>query len=163
MHGELTFSAEEFRDALGVFATGIAVVTTRDATGEGRAITVNSFSSVSLDPPLILFCLGRDAFHYQSFAEAEAFAVNVLTAEQEALSNRFASETEDGFNDLETETLATGSPVFRETLAALDCRREAAHEAGDHLILIGRVAALKAPRAADPLLYFRGGYAGLTR
>lgn len=163
MHGEQIFSADEFRGALGAFATGIAVVTTRDGTGRGRAITVNSFSSVSLDPPLILFCLGKEAFHYEGFAEAEAFAVNLLAAGQEALSNRFASEAEDGFDDLETESLATGSPVFRESLAALDCRREAAHEAGDHLILIGRVAALKAPRAADPLLYFRGGYAGLTR
>jgi flavin reductase (DIM6/NTAB) family NADH-FMN oxidoreductase RutF len=163
MLDDRSFSADEFRAALGAFATGIAVVTTRDEAGEARAMTVNSFSSVSLDPPLILFCLDRRAFHYRRFAGARAFAVNMLAAGQEALSNRFASESEDGFGDLACEALATGSPILAEALAALDCVREAAHEAGDHLLLIGRVAALKAPRAADPLLYFRGAYAGLTR
>lgn len=163
MQDGLLVNPTELRAVLGAFATGIAVVTTRDAQGAQRAITVNSFSSVSLDPPLILFCLDKAAFHYEGFASAEAFAVNILSAGQEALSNRFASEAEDGFEDLETEALATGSPILAGALAALDCRREAAHDAGDHQILIGRVAALRAPRAADPLLYFRGAYAGLTR
>jgi len=163
MLDDRSFSADEFRAALGAFATGIAVVTTRDDAGEARAMTVNSFSSVSLDPPLILFCLDKRAFHYRRFAEARSFAVNMLAAGQEGLSNRFASEAEDGLDDLTWEALATGSPVLADALAALDCVREATHEVGDHLMLIGRVAALKAPSAADPLLYFRGAYAALTR
>lgn len=163
MQSERPIDSDALRTALGAFATGIAVITARNGDGAARAITVNSFTSVSLDPPLILFCLDKAAFHYDAFAGAGAFAVNFLAEGQEALSNRFASEAEDGFEDLATDTITTGAPVFPDALAALDCTREAAHEAGDHLILIGRVAALKAPRAADPLLYFRGGYAGLRR
>ena len=95
----------------------------------------------SLEPPLILFCLDKAAFHYASFAGADAFAVNILSDGQTALSNRFAAETEDEFEDLKVEAMATGSPIFPGALAVLDCTREAAHEAGDHLILIGRVKA----------------------
>lgn len=163
MTGDPSLDKATLRAALGAFATGIVVVTARNGEGAARAITVNSFTSVSLEPPLILFCLDKAAFHYGAFAAAPAFAVNVLAEGHEALSNRFACEAEDGFEDLETEVLATGAPVFPQALAALDCAREATHEAGDHLILIGRVKALKTPRATDPLLYFRGGYAGLRR
>lgn len=156
-------SPEDLRKVFGAYATGIAVVTCEPAKGVRCAVTVNSFASVSLDPPLVLFCLDKAAFHHHRFLEAEAFAVNILAADQMVLSNRFAQETMDGFKDLATEIFVTGCPVFPGALAALDCVRDAVHEAGDHHVLIGRVVAARPPDADDPLIYFRGGYAGIRR
>ena len=140
------------------FATGIAVVAGRDEERRPRAITVNAFSSLSLDPPLVLYCLDRSAFHFDVFSKAEAFAVSILAADQQALSERFAREAEDDFADLSAFELTTGCPVLAGCLAALDCETAARHEAGDHLIVIGRVTALHVRDAAEPLIYFRGDY-----
>ena len=148
----------EFRFVLSHFATGITVVTGRDAMQRPRAITVNAFTSLSLDPPLVLYCLDRSAFHFDVFAKAKAFAVNIMNEEQQALSDRFTREVEDEFPDLDVVELATGSPVLKGCLAALDCETEDLHEAGDHLIVIGRVRALDVPRDAEPLIYFRSRY-----
>ena len=123
-----------------------------------RAITVNAFTSVSLDPPLILYCLGKLAFSFDVFAKAPAFAVNILDGDQEALSDRFAREAEDSFPDLPTIELATGSPILAGCLAALDCETEAIHEEGDHLHVVGRLTAFELPRDAEPLLYFGSRY-----
>ena len=152
----------ELRFALSHYSTGITVVTCRDGQELARAITVNAFTGVSLDPPLILYCLGKSAFNFAAFAEARAFAVNILSADQKALSNRFAREVEDDFADLPVSELATGSPLLADCLGAFDCETEALHEAGDHLIVVGRVVALSVPREAPPLLYFRSGYRGIT-
>ena len=151
----------ELRLVLSKFATGITVVTGRDEELRPRAITVNAFTAVSIDPPLILYCLGKAAFNFDVFAEAEAFAVNVLSADQQALSDRFAREAEDDFPDLPVTELATGSPVLAGCIAVLDCETEAIHEAGDHLIVVGRVRALDVPRESEPLVYFRRGYCRL--
>ena len=140
------------------FATGVTVVTGRDEALRPRAITVSAFTSVSLDPPLILYCLGKTAFNFDVFADAKAFAVNILSADQQALSDRFAREAEDDFPDLPAAELATGSPVLRGCLAVLDCETQAIHEAGDHLIVVGRVRALDMPPEAEPLIYFRSRY-----
>ena len=148
----------ELRGVLSRFATGITVVTGRDGEGRARGITVNAFTSLSLDPPLVLYCLDRSAFHFDVFSGAKAFAVNILAADQQALSERFACEAEDDFLDLGTIELTTGCPILADCLAALDCETEALHEAGDHLVVIGRVTGLKAQTAAEPLLYYRGGY-----
>lgn len=153
--------SESFRAVLGCFATGVTVVTTRDDEGAAHAITVGSFTSVSLEPPLILYCLGKSAFGFEVFAAATGFAVNVLAADQSGLSDRFAREVPDAFPDLATSTWVTGSPVIEEGLAALDCERAACHEAGDHLIVVGRVKALGLLRQSDPLVYCRGRYRGL--
>ena len=149
--GAASVDVAELRAVLGRFATGITVVTGRDERGRPRAITVNAFSAVSLDPPLILYCLGKSAFHFETFANAKAFAVNILSADQQSLSDRFAREAEDDFPDLPVSGLATGSPVLAGCLAVLDCETEAIHDAGDHLIIVGRVRALDVPREADPL------------
>jgi flavin reductase (DIM6/NTAB) family NADH-FMN oxidoreductase RutF len=151
----------ELRYAMSQFASGITVVTGRDKERRPRAITVSAFASVSLEPPLVLYCLGKTAFNFDVFAKAEAFAVNVLSADQQALSDRFARETEDDFPDLPVTELATGSPVLAGCLAVLDCQTEAIHEAGDHLIVVGRVRALDVPRESEPLMYFRRGYCRL--
>lgn len=158
-----------FRRTLGRFATGITVVTAQDAAGRRHAMTVNAFSSVSLDPPLVLYCLGDSSFHFAALAAAETFAVNILGADQQDLSDRFAREAEDDFADLPTLGQATGSPIFARSLAALDCQTEARHRAGDHLIVVGRVAALYlpdrpagGPETADPLIYYASAYRKLT-
>ncbi len=155
-------NGERFRQALGRFATGIVIITTRNGVGRPRAITVNAFTSVSLDPPLILFCLGKSSFHFDVFAEAQSFAVNVLRDDQRALSNRFAGETEDDLADLSCKGLVTGSPILPGCLTALDCATETQHDAGDHLIVIGRVLAIDEIASGDPLIYFESGYRRLS-
>lgn len=150
-----------FREALRRFATGVVIVTARNTDGQPRAITINAFSSVSLDPPLILYCLDKSAYHFSIFVEAKSFAVNILSADQQALSNRFAAEVEDDLADLSIKTLQTGSPILTGCLTALDCTTEMQYQAGDHLIIIGRVSAIDQIMGGEPLLYFESGYRGL--
>ena len=150
------------RAVLSRFATGITVITGHDDEQRRRAITVNTFASVSLDPPLILYCLGKSAFHFTAFANAKAFAVNILGADQQALSDRFARGAEDDFADLSVTGLATGSPVLAGCLAVLDCETEAVHDAGDHLIVVGRVRALDVAGGAEPLIRYASRYRRLT-
>ncbi|MEM7042858.1 MAG: flavin reductase family protein [Pseudomonadota bacterium] len=161
MVSKFSVSEKDFRKALGRFATGIVVITTRDAENRPRAITVNAFTSVSLDPPLVLYCLGKSAFHFGIFAEAKAFAVNMLSADQQAFSDRFAREAGDEFADLSIRNLVTGSPILPECLAVLDCKTETQHDAGDHLIVVGRVCAIDQSGDSEPLIYFESGYRGL--
>ncbi len=149
---------ESLRAALGQFATGVTVVTTRDGQGTCHGMTVNSFTSVSLDPPLVLYCLGKDSFDFRAFAEAETFVVNVLASDQRALSDRFALAVADPYPDLAAIAWSTGSPVLKESLAAFDCARESVHDAGDHLIMVGRVKRFAVLRETEPLVYFRGRY-----
>lgn len=150
--------ARTLRDALGCFATGVTVVTTRDADGRPVGLTANSFTSVSLDPPLLLVCLARGASSLGSFAVAEGFAVNVLHIGQQAVSGRFATRDADRFADTEWETWDTGAPIIANSLASFDCTRHAWHEAGDHVILVGQVQRVRFEPRRDPLLYFRGRY-----
>lgn len=154
----MTFDSLTFRRALGCFATGVTVVTARDAAGRNRGITINSFSSVSLEPPLVLFCLDRATPSFDSFCEAGRFAVNVLTAEQHELSVRFSTATADKWNGVEYDLWPGDLPVLRGCLASLACRREAVYEGGDHVIVVGRVERLAAAGAGDPLIYFRSDY-----
>lgn len=150
--------AAAFRTACGQFATGVAVVTARAQAGPPVGLTINSFSSVSLDPPLVLFCLGRDAQCLSGFDGADGFVIHVLSAEQQGLSARFATPDSDRFRDLDWQHGPCG-PVLPGALVRFDCRRHAVVDGGDHLILIGRVEAVSVPdAAADPLVYFRGGY-----
>jgi len=147
-----------FRQALSRFATGIVVVTTQSVSGCPRAITINAFTSVSLNPPLVLFCLGKSAYQFGIFAEAPSFAVNVLSADQQALSDRFAQEAEDDLADVSFRRLMTGSPILSGCLTALDCITEKHFDAGDHLIVVGKVQAIDEPRDDEPLIYFESGY-----
>lgn len=157
-HRKVCVDGEDLRFVLSHFATGITVVTGRDEERRPHAVTVNSFTSVSLDPPLILYCLDKCAFNFRVFANVGAFAVNILSEAQQVLSDRFARMAEDDLSDLPVTELVTGSPVLVGCLAALDCQTYAIHEAGDHLIVVGHVRAIKEPHEAPPLLYFRGRY-----
>lgn len=153
------FDSRALRNALGRFATGIAVVTAHTDSGDDVGLTVNSFTSVSLDPPLVLFCIARTAGSFDSFGPGTVFAVNILAADQEALSNRFATPEDDKFDGLATERWPGGSPVLPDCLASLECATTERVEAGDHVIVVGEVKRLREGHAnRAPLLYFGGGY-----
>ncbi|KQR82362.1 hypothetical protein ASG07_11050 [Sphingomonas sp. Leaf343] len=146
------------RDALGCFGTGVTVVTTIDAEGKPVGLTANSFTAVSLDPPLLLVCLANTVQSLPAFAAAGVFAVNVLHTGQQTVSGRFASRHEDRFAATPWETWDTGAPIIEHSLASFDCTKFAWHEAGDHVILVGHVQRVRFEPRRDPLLYFRGRY-----
>jgi len=150
--------ARTFRDALGCFATGVTVVTAIDPDGVPIGLTANSFTSVSLDPPLLLVCIANSSGSAAILRGADHFAVNVLQIGQQPTSNRFAGKGEDRFAATPWEIGEFGTPVLVGSLGSFECARDAVHEGGDHFILVGRVLkAIFEPRR-DPLLYFRGKY-----
>ena len=154
-------TAETFRRACGCFATGVAVVTTLDPQGAPSGLTVNSFSSVSLDPPLVLFCLDRGSQVLAPFESCTSFVINILTESQQHLSQRFASSDEGRFTGIDHRPGFTGAPVLPDALAVIECRRQAVLDGGDHLIFLGEVVAVQS-RQGDPLLYFAGRYRHLS-
>ncbi len=151
------FDPRELRNALGRFATGIAVVMAQDAEGP-MGVTVNSFSSVSLDPPLILFSMARSLYSLSRFEKAEAYTVNILLEGQEDVSNTFARAGEDKFSGVEWGPGVTGAPRLHATLATFECVPYAHYDGGDHVIFVGRVVHLHAEEEGGPLLYYRGSY-----
>lgn len=152
------FDSIAFRNACGMFATGITVVTTVSPEGEPVGMTVNSFASVSLDPPLILWSVGSHAYSFELFSQTQHFAVHVLHNEQEALSNLFASRGEDKFGDLDWKPGILGSPILSEYATCFQCTTEHVYPGGDHNILVGRVVAFDDREHQAALLYFRGQY-----
>lgn len=146
----------EFRDALGRFATGVTVVTTSCPEGP-VGITANSFASVSLDPPVVLWSIARQSSRFEAFASCEHFAVHVLAAGQLDLSRRFVRHEADAFADLAVELNAAGTPLLPGCLSRFECTRLAAHDGGDHLIVVARVTAASL-RDGEPLIFSRGGY-----
>ncbi|HET8882097.1 MAG TPA: flavin reductase [Solimonas sp.] len=152
------FDRREFRDALGCFATGVTVVTTRAASGEPIGLTVNSFSSVSLQPPLVLWSLARDAQSLPAFQQAPHWAVHVLAARQEDLSARFAARGTDKFAGLAFDDGIGGQPLLRGCAARFQCRAAFQYDGGDHVIFVGEVVALDRSDA-PPLVFHRGRYA----
>ena len=157
-------TSEDFKRALGRWATGVTIVTARDGD-QIHGMTVSAFTEVSLVPPLVLVCCDRTSNTHVVMADGGVFAVNVLARDQEALSNRFASKKDESrrFEGLETETGATGAPILKGTVGAFDCRVEAAHDAGDHVLYVGRVEWLRVDPAAEPLLYQSGSYGGFIK
>lgn len=153
----MTDKYRPLKDALGRFVTGIAVAACRNGNGEIKAITVNSFTSVSLDPPLVLWCLENRASTYTSFMGADAYSVNVLRADQRAVADHFAGYLPDPVKEDEFETWVTGAPVMKERLAAFDCKIVARHDAGDHVILVGEVVRFDSVNG-KPLIYYASNY-----
>jgi flavin reductase (DIM6/NTAB) family NADH-FMN oxidoreductase RutF len=153
-------SSEEFRHACGRFATGITIASVLDAGGAPHGLTVSSFASVSLDPPLILICLGHDVSVIDHFRASNNFGINVLTESQRDLSDRFARKGQDRFDGLEWQAGETGVPLLTGVLAALECRTSQRYAAGDHDIFVGEMLAA---RVADgkPLIHFASRYRGL--
>jgi flavin reductase (DIM6/NTAB) family NADH-FMN oxidoreductase RutF len=153
----------QFRTALSRFASGVTVVTTQDADKRPLGITVSAFCSLSLDPPLVLVCIDRAAYLHDAFQASGVFVVNMLSAEQEALSRLFASREPDKFAGVGYHNGLEGVPVLTDSLATLECRLKQAYEGGDHTIFVGEVEQTNVRDDAHPLLYYRGGYAGLTK
>lgn len=145
------------RSALGRFATGITVVTTRTPEGKTEGLTVNSFSSLSLDPPMVLWSLRRAAPCLSSFTRSGHFAVNILAEAQGHLSRHFSTPAADKFLDVGHEAGLGGCPILPDSLAHFECRTEQQIEAGDHVIFIGRVERFLY-RDGDPLIYSAGRY-----
>ena len=152
------FTPRQLRDAFGCFATGVTVVTTLGAGGQPVGLTANSFTSVSLEPPLLLFCLDLRSNSLPAFDRAETFAVNVLHAGQEAISARFARRDGDRFADGEWMLGRSGVPVLRDVAAVFECRKHAVLDGGDHRIFMGRVEAVACKGSYDPLVFFQGRY-----
>lgn len=152
-----SFNTREFRDALGCYPTGVTVVTTIDSQGEARGFTANSFTSVSLDPPLLLVCLAKTAHSHPVFTQAQAFSVNILSDKQRDVSGLFASKAADKFQKVEWSNSAVKTPHIHSSLAAFHCEMEKLVDAGDHTILIGRVQSFDT-HTGKPLGYCRGAY-----
>ena len=151
------FDAKEFRSALGRFATGVTIVTTVDSAGERYGVTANSYNSVSLDPPLVLWSLAKTSRSAAAFENCEAFAVHILGAHQEALAMRFASSSPDKFADLDVHAGLGGVPLFEQCAAHFECTLENRFEGGDHVIFLGRVMHFARGDAA-PLLFHDGKF-----
>tara|TARA_A100001391_G_scaffold48774_4_gene29060 strand:+ start:54246 stop:54782 length:537 start_codon:yes stop_codon:yes gene_type:complete len=152
------FDALEFRSALGRFATGVTIVTTVDAAGERYGVTANSYNSVSLDPPLVLWSLAKTSRSIEAFEGCKAFAVHILGAHQEELAMRFASPAADKFAGLDVHAGLHGVPLFEECAAHFECTLENRFEGGDHVIFLGRVEHFARGDAA-PLLFHDGKFA----
>jgi len=155
-----TLDAGRLRRALGTFATGVTIITTRDEHGIDRGLTANSFSSVSLDPPLVLWSLDRRSSSLPAFMAAECFAVHVLADSQVPLSNRFAGKSEDRFAGLEITRGRQGIPLLGGCASRFECRARDRHEGGDHWIFIGEVENFQNFERA-PLLFHGGRYEAL--
>lgn len=146
-----------FRQILGHFATGVTVVT-GIASGAPVGLAVNSFTSVSLEPALVAFCVNVRSSSWPKLRAAGAFCVNILGDEQEAMSRAFAGHGADRFTGVGWRPAPSGSPVLTGVLAWIDCTLEAEHEAGDHVIVVGRVVELDLVQEGRPLVFYRGGY-----
>ena len=159
----MVLDSDLFRSVLGRFASGVTVITCRDAIGQDHGMTVSAFCSLSLAPPQVLFCIDRGASMHDAIAVDDWCVVNVLSHSQEALSRRFSHvEARARFEGIGFSRAPHGAPVLDDVLAVLECRVVARHAGGDHSILVAQVEMASA-RDERPLLYYRGGYAQLER
>jgi len=160
----MTFDSRAFRAALGCFPTGIAVMTAMSEQTSHIGITVNSFTSVSLDPPLVLWCIDRRSRRYPSFANAPGFTVSLLGSGHKAVSARLAGAGEHSLDGIDLIPTELGPPALADSLAIFECARESVQDAGDHAILIGRVLRFaRHDTAGAPLVYFQGKYGALAQ
>ncbi len=146
---------------MGLFATGVTILTTRDGNHRPFGLTANAVSSLSLDPPLLLICIDKKAETHPHFLDSKCFVVNILAGGQEELSNRFAKSGGDKFADLPHSVNQNGVPILEGTLGHIECSIVETHEGGDHVIHIGEVHHAEV-RGGDPLLFFQGKYRRMT-
>ena len=153
----MTDKFRPLKDAFGRFATGIGVAACRKEDGSFAAITINSFTSVSLDPPLVLWCIERRTSAFPAFMAADGYSVSVLAADQQAMSERFAGREPRPLVPEEIDIWKTGAPLLKGRIAGFDCKVSARHKAGDHVILVGEVVQFDSADAS-PLIYFASNY-----
>lgn len=154
----MSMNSRELRNHLGRFATGITVVTTRTDEGAALGLTANSFSSVSLDPPLVLWSLQNSSEVFPQFSGARRYAINILSHEQEPLSNHYARRGDHVLDPEHCLSQDDGSPLLRDALVSFDCALENTYPGGDHIIILGRVVNVVSRRDGEPLLYYGGAY-----
>ena len=152
------FSPPEFRAALGMFATGVTIVTTRTPQGHLIGLTANSFNSVSLDPPLVLWSLARQAGSMNAFSTGSHYAINILAAGQQDLAKRFAGKDLDRFAGVEFEEGTGGAPLLVGAAATFECFNRSRYEEGDHVIFVGEVERCAHRPGASPLLFHGGRF-----
>jgi flavin reductase (DIM6/NTAB) family NADH-FMN oxidoreductase RutF len=150
------------RNALGCFATGVTVITGCSPDGALLGFTANSFNSVSLDPPLVLFSLDKRASSLPAFSVSDHFAVNVLSDDQRNLSGNFARPHPDKWDNIAYTTWETGCPILVGVVATFECHTRARYDGGDHVIFVGEVLHMASDPSKKPLLYFRGAYGKLS-
>ena len=152
--------SRNLRQALGSFPTGVTVVSCLDKNNNPLGFTANSFTSVSLDPQLISICIDKESFNIDTFSITEHFAVSILSESQQSISTTFATPNEERFKDIDWRSEDTGSPIISNAVAWFDCKTEQVVDAGDHLILIGKIISFdSSPKT--PLMYLRGNYVNL--
>lgn len=153
----VSFDSATFRRVLGHYPTGVCVVTAVEADGAPTGMVVGSFTSVSLDPPLVAFFPAKGSSSWPRIQAVGKFCVNVLASDQQGLCRQIASPG-DKFAGIAHRVSANGSPILDDVVAWIDCTLDAVHEAGDHYIVLGRVVALEVDRPGLPLLFFQGSY-----
>ena len=153
----MAIDGRELRNAMGLFATGVTIITTKDASGKPFGLTANAFSSLSLDPPMLLICVDKGVDCYACFDESKVFAVNFLSLTQEELSTRFATKGIEKFEGLSYRVGELGVALLDGALAHFECTVAHAHEGGDHTIYVGEVQRL-VTMEGDPLLFYQGKY-----
>jgi flavin reductase (DIM6/NTAB) family NADH-FMN oxidoreductase RutF len=154
----MSIDGRELRNALGRFTTGVCLITAMTDDERAMALTANSFSSVSLDPPLVLWCLQNNSEVYNAFARPQHFAINVLAHEQEGHSSRYARRGDHLLDPDHFYPGKHGAPVIRDALVCFECELAATHEGGDHLIIVGRVHDMQSRPDGEPLLFYAGAY-----
>lgn len=157
-----TIDPIQLRNAFGSFITGVTVVTCRDTSGKAVGMTANSFSSVSLDPPLLLWSIAKTATNFDAFNTAQHFAIHILDSEQESVSRHFAAKNVDKFADFPHEAGVTDAPLLTDYSARFECEIEHRYPGGDHIILVGRILAFD-DRTKEPLVFFKGQYKQLVK
>ena len=154
----MSFTSREFRDALGRFATGVCIITVNPADQKPIGMTVNSFASVSLDPPLVLWSLQKDSECLPLFDSVNQFAVNILDKSQQSVSNRYAKKGDHVLDEGSYRQGISGCAVLKNVLTSFECAVEARHDAGDHIIYIGRVLEMSDRPTGEPLVFYCGKY-----
>ena len=152
------FSSTEFRDALGMFATGVTIVTARNAEGVFIGLTANSFNSVSLTPPLVLWSLARSAGSMAAFSAGSHYAINILSADQQDLARQFAARGNDRFSGVQFVEGSGGAPLLQGAAATFECFNRSRYEEGDHVIFVGEVERCAHRAGASPLLFHGGKF-----
>ncbi len=154
----MAIDKSELRRIMGHFATGVTVVTTLSRSGALQGLTANAFCSLSLEPPLLLVCIDKKSESYPSFEESRIFTVNILAADQEDISRRFALSGGNKFEGVSYRLGANGAPILNGSLGYLECKLVEAYEGGDHTIYVGEVREAESIDGKKPLLFYRGGY-----
>lgn len=157
----MEFNHSDFKRCLGSFASGVTVVTIMDASNKPQAITVSSFSSLSLEPPMVSFNLGKESHLHSKLLNSDCFAVNILAGEQAALSKKFSESTGDRWEGVKYEPGINACPLLDGVLAHIECLTDNIYDGGDHSIITGLVINLKTFDNKKPLIYYMGGYYAL--